>query len=209
MKHKNFCVTHPRISRLHRNIDDFSIYCDQDWPDANTDIPGAIFGVELNNNILLESREDVRFLRLQVQFVAVKALEPPASPGTTNTWRDKTQSSEKIWGRNLTIPAFVRLDTLGAISHQTCRTEAAWEADSVVERRTDGLLSQGGAGGLALVVETIAVDETTGTVSSCSSNVIYADKLFTTKLYVNLRQMWRVLQSSKWTDLSLILHSLT
>ena len=81
------------------------------------------------------------------------------------------------------------MDTLGAISHQSCRTEAAWEANSVMERRTGGLVSEGGAGGLTLVVETIGVHETTGTLGSCNRNVITADKLFPAELHVNLRQM--------------------
>ena len=108
-------------------------------------------------------------------------MEPPASPGATNTW-GTTQTGEKVSRGNLTISAFLWLDTLGAIPHQSRRAEAAWEADPVGERRTGGLVSQGGAGGLALVVETVAVHETTGALSSCSRNLINGNCKITRQL---------------------------
>ena len=58
------------------------------------------------------------------------------------------------------------LHTLRAISHQSRWTEAAREADSVMKGRTERLVSEGGAGGLTLVVETLGVHETTGALGS-------------------------------------------
>ena len=66
----------------------------------------------------------------------------------------------------LTISAFVWPDTFLSLSDQTRRTEAAWEADSVLKRRTGSLVSEGGAGGLTLMMETVGMHETTGTLGS-------------------------------------------
>ena len=69
--------------------------------------------------------------------------------------------------QRLTVPALVGRNALGTILHQAVRTEAAREADPLVEGRAGGLLPEGGAGLLTLVVVAVLVHLARGTQGGC------------------------------------------